>query len=35
MSSLRKVSFGNNATKTPRLQVTQSYRIQYIKLFEP
>jgi hypothetical protein len=29
------LSYENNASKTPRLQVTQSYIIQYIKLCEP
>jgi hypothetical protein len=35
MCPLGKASFIKNATKTQRLNVTQSYGIQYIKLCEP
>jgi hypothetical protein len=35
LSPLGNVSLIKNATKTPRLQGTQSYGIQYIKISEP
>ena len=34
MSPLRKVSFRNIATKSPRLQVSQSYGIQNFTLWD-